>query len=397
MWIWDYRKTRVTACVVALLLASSAVGLAQPPDNAALLYYQAFLLYEKPDDAMDKMLTDFRKGEIASNDTINQFMEKNRPVIDTLVRAVSIDKCDWGYDYSQGVELAMPNLSRVRRLAFLLSAEVRWQAVQGNYQMALDRCLTMRKMALHVCDKTLISYLVGIAIDALANGATEDVLGSAPPDANTLHRFKSDLARIGEQFPSSATCLAQEAEVCVMTMTHDKMEAQLQLAREMGADATDDAVTTRLQQGDEAFYDRNRKYYLSMIDKLTSVLKANQPYAKTCAAIDEVAGQLKEQMKGNPDATLASLALDPAAFKRIYQLAIRRRTHFNAVMTAIDLYITLARTGRLPANLPADSPPDLFSGQPFAYTRTAGGFTLRCQAQEVPNKEPYEYEFNVSK
>jgi hypothetical protein len=384
-------------CAVAVLLASSAITPAQQPDNAALLYYQAFLLYEKPDAAMDKMLTSFRKGEIASNDAIDKFMEKNRPVIDMVVRAASIDECDWGYDYSQGVELSMPNLSRVRQLAFLLSANARWLADQGNYQTALDRCLVMRKMGLQVCDKTLISYLVGTAVDALANSATEQVLGSAPPDANVLSRFKADLARIGARFPSAATSLAQESEVCAMTMTHDKMQTQIQLAHEMGTDMASDAVTKRLQQGDEAFYKRNREFYLRMMRKLTSVLEANLSYAKTNAAIDELAGQLNEQMKDDPDATLASLALDPASVKRIYQLSVRRRTHFNAIMAAIDLYIAVAREGRLPASLPPDSPVDLFSGKPFTYAKTADGFVLRCQAKETSDKEPEEYAFKVKK
>ncbi len=393
MWISSKRKSHGFTCITLVLLASSVAALAQPPDNAALLYYQAFLLYEKPDEATDKMLNQFRHGEMAANEAITKHIEQNRRTIDTVVRAANIDKCDWGYDYSLGVELTMPNLAQVRRLAFLLSTDARWLAGQGDYQTALDRCVTLRKMALHICDKTLISYLVGIAVDAMTNGATEDVLGSMPPNADTLNQFKSDLAQTAGRFPSSATCLAQEAEVCVATMTRDDMQAQIQMAREMaGAE-----VIERLQQGDEAFFQRNREYYFSMINKLTAVLEPNPPYARTCAALDDLGKQLNEQMRDNPDATLASLALSPASVKRIYQLAIRRQTHFNAIMTAIDLYIAVAQQGQLPATLPANSPPDLFSGKSFAYTRAGEGFTLRCQAQEIPDKDPYEYEFKVSK
>ncbi|UCD51561.1 MAG: hypothetical protein JSW27_02800 [Phycisphaerales bacterium] len=389
MWISSKRKSHGLACITLVLLASSVVAQAQPPDNAALLYYQAFLLYEKPDEATDKVLNQFRHGEMAANEVITRHIEQNRRAIDTVVRAANIDKCDWGYDYSLGVELTMPNLAQVRKLAFLLTTDARWLAGQGDYQTALDRCVTLRKMALHVCDKTLISYLVAIAVDALANGTTEDVLGSAPPNAETLRQFKSDLAQTAGRFPSSATCLAQEAEVCAATMTRDDMQAQIQMAREM-ADAK---VIERLQQGDEAFFQRNREYYFSMIEKLTVALEADLPYARMCATLDD----LNEQMRDNPDATLACLALSPASVKRIYQLAIRRQTHFNAVMTAIDLYLAVAQQGQLPATLPANSPPDLFSGKPFAYTRTGAGFTLRCQAQEIPEKDPHEYVFKVSK
>ena len=396
MRTWNNRKTQLTLCVTIVSLAMGVTALAQPPDNAALLYYQAFLLYEKPDGPTDEMLNQFRHGEIAATEAIQKHLEQNRRTIDTVVRATNIDKCDWGYDYALGAELTMPNLARIRQVAFLIATDARWLAEQGDDQMALDRCLTLRRMALHICDKTLISYLVGIAIDALASGTTEDVLGSAPPDANTLNRFKSDLAQIAEQFPSSATCLAQEAEVCAATMTRDKMQTQIRLAREMGMDTADAKAMERLKQGDDAFFERNRKYYFSVIDKLTSVFKANLPYARTCAALDDLAGQLDKQMRDDPDATLASLALAPATVKRIYQLAIRRQTHFNAIMTAIALYIDQAKEGRLPASLPAGTPPDLFSGKPFAYTKTAEGFILRCQGREDPDKDKvHEYEFKV--
>jgi len=393
MWISSKCKSHGVARITLVLLASSVAALAQAPDNAALLYYQAFLLYEKPDEATDKMLNQFRHGEIAANEAIAKHLEQNRRTIDTVVRAANTDKCDWGYDYSLGVELTMPNLAKVRGLAFLLSTDARWLAGQGDDQTALDRCVTLRKMALHVCDKTLISYLVGVAVDALANSATEDVLGAVSPDAGALSQFKSDLTQIAGRFPSSASCLAQEAEVCVLTMTRDAMQVQIQMAREM-ADAE---VIERIEQGDEAFFQRNRAYYLSTIEKLTAVLEADQGYAQTCAAFDDLGQQLNEQMRDNPDATLACLALSPASVRRIYQLALRRQTHFNAVMAAIDVYLALAQQGQLPATLPADAPPDLFSGKLFAYARTDEGFTLRCQAREVPDKDPYEYEFKVSK
>ena len=83
-------------CVSLILLISTQAVFAEPPDNAALLYYQAFLSHYKPDNEMSKMLTDFRKGKIGVNEKIRQYVEKSRHVIDFAVRAAEQTNCDWG-------------------------------------------------------------------------------------------------------------------------------------------------------------------------------------------------------------------------------------------------------------------------------------------------------------
>ncbi len=387
-------KSRMAICIVAVLLGLSVRTPAQQPDNAALLYYQAFLLYEKPDATLANMRDDYRQGKIASNEAITHYIEKNRRVVDLVVKAADIAKCDWGYDYSEGVELTMPNLAHFRQIAFLLATEARWQADQGNYQTALGRCVTLHKMAAQVCDKTLISYIVGVAIDALGNGASENVLPLVPADADALSRFRNHLIKAGERFPSLASNLAQEAEVCSATMYRDKVQAVLKAVQEAGQDAATGALIERLKQGDEAFFKRNRDYWLNSMAKLRRILEPQLPYAETCARLDNLAQELNEDMKDNPDATLAALSMSPASVEKIYLLTVRKQTQFNALIAAIDLYIAKARTGQLPDSLSADSPPDLFTGKPFAYTKTAQGFILRS---EDPKRKASEYEFRISR
>jgi hypothetical protein len=104
----------------------------------------------------------------------------------------------------------------------------------------------------------------------------------------------------------------------------------------------------------------------------------------------------KQQLESldNPDATFTALLL-PAAH-RLYLLTTRFQTHFNAVRTAIDLYIIKAQTGTLPDALPAGMPLDLYSGQPFEYEKAPDHFTLRCRAKEDPvDAEAKQYEFKL--
>ncbi len=387
---WNNRQKQVLVCIASLLLASSTTALAQSPDNAALLYYQAFLLYEKPDATIAKMRDDYREGDIALNDALAQYLEKNRQIVDLVAKATDIVKCDWGYDYSQGVELSMPNLAHFRQIAFLLATEAKWQADQGNYQTALDRCMTMRKMAAQVCDRTLISYIVGIAVDALADRAIENVLPFVPADVDELSGFRSHLIEAGQRFPSLASNLTQEAQVCSATMYKDKVQAILKA----GQDGATGAMIERLKQGDEAFFKRNRDYWFNTMAKLRDVLERKLPYTEMSARLDTLAQQLNEDMKDNPDATLTAMSLSPDGIKRIYLLTVRKQTQSNALIAAIDVYIAKARTGQLPDSLSPDSPPDLFTGKPFAYSKTAQGFILRSQD---PTGKANEFEFAIEK
>ncbi|MHC4335462.1 MAG: hypothetical protein ACYSUV_17190, partial [Planctomycetota bacterium] len=51
-------RLTIGACVVLALLIPMQSLRAESADNAALLYYQAFMLYEDPNDDMLKMVLD---------------------------------------------------------------------------------------------------------------------------------------------------------------------------------------------------------------------------------------------------------------------------------------------------------------------------------------------------
>ena len=103
-------------CFLVVLLGLAQLAVSKPPDNAALYYYQSFLMFTMPEGEMDKMFSDFRDGKIEINDEIEKFITKNRESINYGIIAAQRPYCDWGYDLSQGVSLFMPNLGKLRFL-----------------------------------------------------------------------------------------------------------------------------------------------------------------------------------------------------------------------------------------------------------------------------------------
>jgi hypothetical protein len=383
-------------CVALVLFVSTPAVFGQPPDNAALLYYKAFLLYEKPDATMDKMLDDFRSGKIKANEVIEQHIEKNSRVIDFIVAAADTPNCDWGYDYSQGFELAMPNLAQLRRVTYLLEAGAKLLAEQGNYGAALDRCLSMHKMALHAADRTLVSYLVAISISRRADTAIQDILKDTPENSEVLKPLKDGLTHIENKFPLVRDYIVYEAEVCAATMRKDKAQTIVGMA--FDGECRDPNTAERILAADEEFFERNRAYYNNSIAAMIAALESGLPYPQTYKKLDELVKKVEQDAADkNPDATLTAMFLP--AVDRIYSIAVRANTHSNAVKTAIEICIMKANTGKLPDMLPAGLPGDLFSGKPFEYKKTADGFILRCQGKDLSDKDKkiYEYEFKISK
>ncbi|MHC4215632.1 MAG: hypothetical protein ACYSWP_19970, partial [Planctomycetota bacterium] len=171
--------------VTLVLLASTPSVFAYPPDNAAVLYYRACLMYQ-PNVEMEKVVFDLPKGKVKLNKKINEYVQSQHRVIELVVTAANIPKCDWGYDYSQGFSLVLPSLSTFRKMAKLVMADAKILGAQGKYRTSLERCLTIKKMTRHISDRPFITLLVGVAIDELANDCIVDILAQTGGDLETF-------------------------------------------------------------------------------------------------------------------------------------------------------------------------------------------------------------------
>ena len=57
-------KKALFTVLILIVCTYTVFALPADPENAALLYYQAFCVYEKPDDTMKNMVRDLAKGKI---------------------------------------------------------------------------------------------------------------------------------------------------------------------------------------------------------------------------------------------------------------------------------------------------------------------------------------------
>jgi len=388
-------KTATCVTITLLVLTTSAPAYPPDPDNAALLYYQAYIAHEKVDDTMREMVSDLSRGKIEPNERIKKYIENCRGAINLAVAAAEVPNCNWGLKYSDKFEMLLSHLAQTRRLAFIIGAEIRILAADGDYQKALDRCLTLHKMSKHMGDETIISMLVAMSLSKMADNHIQYLLAEMPQDLKTLTWLKSQLALIESKPLSSNATTEYERELSLEHMHLDKLKQLIETVRgEPIKPGSKEAE--QLRNIDQATIDKNRAYYIKHMDALQTILSPPMNYEKVYAELKKLKEQPHKDLAENKiDAYITSIVAPD--FDRIVSIEIRDKTLNNAVRAAIEIYIQKARTGQLPETLPAGLPKDLFSGKDYRYEKTTDGFALRCRGKDLEKNETYKYEFKVKK
>lgn len=383
-----------TTCILIVLLTSASPAQAYPPDNAAVLYYKAFLMLQEPSEEVKEMMSEMRQGKTKSNDQVRQYLDENKHVLEFVDDAAEIRDCDWGHDVSRGLGILMPELSKLRLTAFLVCAEAQILSEERDQKAALEKCVTVHKMSNHVGDDLLISYLVSAALRNVANSRIRDFLSAMPADEQTLAWLKSRLIAVSLNAPSVQKAMVMEKKISMHAIRKEKIDTLLEA---MGDDFAKDEITAdavkKVRAGDARFFKDNRDYYANVMDDVIAAV--DLPYQQSHGKLEELSDRVQKDAKEKPAAIMAAVLMP--ANSRVRTLGIKNETFFNATRVAIEIYLVKAKTGRLPEKLPADLPKDLFSGEDFEYEKSKDGFILRCQGKDLDKDETFQYEFKVSK
>lgn len=387
-------KSHVTLLLLICLVTNAAVY-AYPPDNAAMLYYKAFMLLQESDYVPPEVMADFMDGKIKSNEQIRRYLKDSQAAIKILEEASKIEKCQWALDHSKGFDLPMPEFAKARRSAFLLVTDAQKLTEDGNIKEAFNRCLTAHRMANHMSsDELLISNLVGIAIHAKSDKTIKNILSRTTNSSEILTWLKDETFAVSQKQPSLKSVLKTESEIAVREMRKEKLDDILNLEpdneifKKLSADSLE-----KIKQGDEAFFKASKTYYTNFISTVQEIL--DMPYSEAYKQSEELTQKSIKDASTNPGAIFA--VIFAPSLPKLLSMEARYKTSVNALNCALGIYANKAETGKLPDEIPADSPKDLFSGRNFEYEKKKDGFVLRCRGRDLYKDEIREYEFKVPK
>jgi hypothetical protein len=164
--------------------------------NAALLYYQAFLLLPELDHVIDAKLSKVRRGIEYPDRQVRTFLGRCLPAIEIYETASRMPQCIWGV-----LPDNQRNLASLRRklvnLSFVLLVDARTLAADSKYHAALEQCLTVRRFVRHLSeDLELCRY--SKSCDRMTLSTVRNILGEMPPDADVLAWFQGQLAMFQE-------------------------------------------------------------------------------------------------------------------------------------------------------------------------------------------------------
>ena len=222
---YNYKFTAIIFAGFLLAIAASpAPALPPDPDNAALLYYQGFLSLPQLDEEARLHMGDVARGKVAPDDKVREDITMCSGTIHMVEAAVKVPLSDWGIQYSEGFDALMPQLAQIRHTAFVLLADARMRAADGDYRGALQRCLMTEPFAYHVGDDTLISYLVSISVRNIAYKCVQDVMGLTAGDAELLGWLKKELAKSRVKNLSPTRPMKYEIEIVTDLMQMENIE-----------------------------------------------------------------------------------------------------------------------------------------------------------------------------
>ncbi|MGE5294098.1 MAG: hypothetical protein ACM3VT_04665 [Solirubrobacterales bacterium] len=380
--------TAVAAAVLATSWMASPLQAVIPPDpdNAALLYYQAFISLADLDKQGRDHIGEVARGTVVANDKTRQYVEDCKAAIDFADAARTLEKCDWGFRYSQGFEGRMPHLAQMRFLAHVLLADARVRALDGDYKGALDRCLQMRTFKRHIGDETLISFLVGVAVEKLGYERMNDIIGLVAKDAETLRWLQNELAVPEARTLSPVAPLKIEKEIAEGLL---QMSQRDRLLRALQGPEFQD-MAKFYASADEATMARARRLYSEYLTSALAILSAGEPYEQAHRKL----ANLVMTVDANDPALAIGRFLTPA-LGSILSAKTGAEASGNATKTGVAVCLQYAEQGRLPQALPGGLPKDPFSGQDFQYEKKGSGFILRCRGKDLTKDKTYEYPFTL--
>ena len=278
----------ILAMVMVSLPATRIQAVPPDPDNAALLYYQAFLSLPDLDEETRDRISEVARGNSDPDDAVRQSLHECQGAIEFAEAAVKVPACHWGFRYSQGFDALMPQLSQARLLTFVLVAEARVRAADGDYEGAVDRCLMVDAFARQVGDDTLVSYLVSIAIRSMGHRCMVDVVGSTGDDVRLLRWLKSEMASTSPWPLTPVRPLRIEMEIALDVMQVENLETFARVTcneDETGRDKIRTLATEEvLAQGRELYAER----VAFALDVLSASMPYEQAYAKLKTLDDDL-------------------------------------------------------------------------------------------------------------
>jgi type II secretory pathway pseudopilin PulG len=367
-----------------------------PPasENAATVLQEAFALYAKPaprprfgrqEEAIGRSRLPIigspkspPVSEPLSDDTkasIAEVLAQNEAALKLLHKGASMTACRYPIDLTQGFEVRLPHLNKLREGANLLSLEMLLRAENGQSELAVESaCSCFGLAGSLVNEPVVISQLTRFNCQTTA--------------AWNLGRVLTKVTLTDEQLTRLESALTQAENMEGLTRAYVNDRCKVLFGYDLARKETPESVRLwptleelRQLSWRDAYYfhafrmeDRRRATsglfeleVLTSLELRTACIRASQrPFPEQIP----LAKRLESQ-----ELNVSSFLMMPAATRAmLHQAKCVASLRVARAALAIERY-RLANA-RLPDTLPDSAPLDPFTGQPLRYKKLAKGYVV---------------------
>ncbi len=353
------------SATISLPLAKAAEApAAQDPlaKNAALAYWQAFILMPTPDDNKDFDATAPIDAEVI------KLVESGDVAVGQMQRAVKMERCIWGADLDAGIAAQLPHLSQARKMARFVCLRARVRIRQDRGAEAIDEFTSVMGMARHAgSDGLLISLLVQYAIEGMAIELLAEHLPTLEDDL--LDRLSERIEGLPEG--KSMSYSMRMEKILLLEWFIDKF------SKPGGKELILDTWQNQVAEVDEE--DLARYKAMSPQEIVDGLIELREVYDKLGEMMQqppsEVDGAAEDLLKKGRFSDVANefgSAILPAVGKM-------RRTEasFQTKQVMFKAAIAVVKKGQ--SELEREEFRDPYGEGPFKYSKTTGGFTLQSK------------------
>ena len=316
---------------------------------------------------------------------------RNQNALELVRTAAAMDQCQlyyFGNSQSSAIGMMLPSLRDFRNLAMLLVVDGQRLAAQGEYEAAFDDYAAALRMAHHVGGGiTLIENLVGVAVFALGNQATLQMMLHEEPSSAELRDILGQLRELSALQPSMARGLQTERLFLMNAVDEIVTSPRYGIgALGIGPGGAGVRAARELQGWNALLYrakqivlpDRTVKRHIGAYFE-EIIRRTNLPaYEARWAEFDDA-----NHAADIPQWDIIAHALIPSLSRTATQSEIcRMQSRMTRIVVALRL-CTLNNDGRPPERLadlqqwlPPDDLMDPFSGEEFVYERTPDGWRI---------------------
>ena len=336
---YNSKKAICSICIIMVLWTLVVTGATLPPDpdNAALLYYQAFLLLPDPNMNLINPVLDGAEPD----EKVREYIEDAHEAIELAEAAAKIPDCTWGIIYSQGLVPNLPQLEQCHYLTNILNVEARILTADGDYRAALEKCLTIRRLAQHIGNDTLLSYMLSLDVDTNAQNCIKYILGIMPSDIDILIWLQNQLF-LWQGSSLSLTQLAQTLEMDFQLKLQSIRinPTNISLIRDHfvqnpGKYGSADVV---LNLTDEDIVVLAGEPYNDFLNSVIRVFGSEMPYEEKYTELQRLTEDLEVEYSSYP--TVVQIVIFCADYVLpLYSHNVQLISRMNALRAAVEIYI----------------------------------------------------------